>query len=262
MKKLKFQPSFLQITYIVIYLVLFSLIVYVPTLINGPVRISKKLIFEEELIEGSLLGILFFVNILVLYLFRKETTKQKELINKIITDKKSTEERLADAFKYIGQINVQMQEIKSIFNNSKIIPGSKNDFKKTLIFFCEQTFGIVNSQWVLFRIIDCNSQKTISEHFENRLGYNLKCPRISNKMIIEKQSCSPFSAVISNPENLNILTCCVVPVENISNEEMVFLKAITNEITMMFVLLESSYYKNGNKLLPENNSEKNNLILK
>lgn len=262
MKKIKFRPSFLQIIYLVIYLILFSFIVYVPTLINGPVHISKKLIFEEELIEGSLLGVLFFVNILVLYLYRKESARQKELINKIINDKKTTEERLVDAFKYIGQINVQMQEIKSIFNNTKKFPGTKNDFKKTLIFFCEQTFGIVNSQWVLFRIIDCSSQKTISEHFENRLGYNFKCPHISNKIILEKKACSPFSAVISNPENLNILTCCIVPVENISNEEMVFLQAITNEITMMFVLLESSYYKNGNKLLSEDNSEKINHILK
>lgn len=251
MKKIKFQPSFLQVIYLIIYLILFSLIVYVPTLINGPVHITKKLIFEEELIEGSLLGILFFVNILVLQLYRKEGARQKELIKRISIDKKTTEEKLVDAFKYIGQINVQMQEIKSIFNNTTKFPGTKNDFKKTLLYFSEQTFGIVNSNWVLFRIIDCSNQKTISEHFENRLGYNLKCPHISNRNIIEKQSCSPFTAVISNPPNLNILTCCIIPEESISNEDLIFLKAITNEITMMFVFLESSYYNKGKKLLTE-----------
>jgi hypothetical protein len=260
MKKLKFQPSFLQVVYLIIYLILFSLIVYVPTLISGPVHITKKLIFEEEVIEGSLLGILFFINLLVLYLYKKEESRQKELIKKIRIEKKTTEEKLVDAFKYIGQINVQMQEIKSIFNNTTKFPGTKNDFKKTLLFFSEQTFGIVNSNWVLFRIIDCSNQKTIIEHFENRLGYNLKCPHISNRNIIEKQSCSPFTVVISNPPNLNILTCCIIPQENVTNDEMIFLQAITNEITMMFVLLESLYYNNGNKLLALN-TDKINMVL-
>ncbi len=260
MKKIKFQPSFLQVIYLIIYLILFSLIVYVPTLISGPVHITKKLIFEEEVLEGSLLGILFFINLLVLHLYKKEGSRQKELIRKIRIEKKTTEEKLDDAFKYIGQINVQMQEIKSIFNKTTKFPGTKNDFKKTLLFFSEQTFGIVNSNWVLFRIIDCSKQKTISEHFENRLGYNLKCPHVSNRNIIEKQSCSPFTVVISDPPNLNILTCCIIPQENITNDEMVFLQAITNEITMMFVLLESSYYNNGNKLLALN-ADKINMVL-
>jgi hypothetical protein len=251
MKTIKFQPSVLQVIYIVIYLILFSFIVYVPTLISGPVHFTKKLIFEEEVIEGSLLAILFIINLLVLHLYKKEELRQKEVIRKIRTDKKTTEEKLVDAFKYIGQINVQMQEIKSIFSKTTKFPGTKNDFKKTLLFFGEQTFGIVNSNWVLFRIIDSSNQKTISEHFENRLGYNIKCPHISNRNIIEKQSCSPFTLVISNPPNLDIVTCCIIPQENITNEEMVFLQAITNEITMMFVLLESSYYKNGKKLLTE-----------
>ena len=260
MKKIKFQPSFLQVIYLIIYLILFSLIVYVPTLISGPVHITKKLIFEEEVLEGSLLGILFFINLLVLHLYKREESRQKELIRKIRIEKKTTEEKLDDAFKYIGQINVQMQEIKSIFNKTTKFPGTKNDFKKTLLFFSEQTFGIVNSNWVLFRIIDCSNQKTISEHFENRLGYNLKCPHVSNRNIIEKQSCSPFTAVISDPPNLNILTCCIIPQENITNDEIVFLQAITNEITMMFVLLESSYYNNGNKLLALN-TDKINMVL-
>jgi hypothetical protein len=68
-------------------------------------------------------------------------------------------------------------------------------------------------------------------------------------MIIEKQSCSPFTIVISNPQNLNILACCILPTYKISNDERIFIQAITNEITMLFVILNSSYYKRGNKIL-------------
>ncbi len=185
-----------------------------------------------------------------MYLYKKEGLRQRELIAKISNDKKTTEERLTDAFKYIGQINVQMQEIKTIFNHSTAFPETLNDFRKTLLFYSEQTFGIVNFNWVLFRIIDCNTSKTLSEHFQNRLGHTYKCPKVSNRIIIDHYSCDPYTTVISNPTNLNILTCCLLPEGKLSNDEKLFLKAITNEITMMFVLLESSFNNNGKKSFP------------
>ena len=248
MKKLNFHPSGLQIIYLIIYLILFAIIIFVPKLITGPVHFTDKMIFAEELIEGSLLGILFFLNIIIFNLYKNEAAKQKELIKKINTDKKTAEERLDDSFKYIGQINVQIQEIKSIFNSAHKFPGTKNDFKKTLLFFSERVLGIVNTNWVLFRIINCNTQKTIGEQFEIRKGFVFDYPHISNKNIVEKQSCDPFTTIISNPQNLKILSCCILPVEKITNDERVFIQAITNEITMMFVILNSSYSKKGNDI--------------
>ena len=258
MKKINFHPSFLQILYLIIYVVLFSFIIYIPKLINGPVHITEKLIFEEEIIEGILIGILFFVNILILNLYKNETSKQRELIMKISNDKKTAEERLDNSFKYIGQINVQIQEIKTIFNNTNKFPETKNDFKKTFLFLSKRVLGIVNTNWVLFRIINCNTQKTISEQFETRHGFTIDYPHISNKMIIEKQSCLPFTTVISNPQNLNTIFCCILPIDQISNDERVFIQAITNEITMMFVILNSSYYKKANNVFAENKPDNSN----
>jgi hypothetical protein len=68
-------------------------------------------------------------------------------------------------------------------------------------------------------------------------------------MIIEKQSCPPFTAIISNPQNFNILVCCILPVDNVSNDERIFIQAIANEIIMLFVILNSSYYKEENRML-------------
>ena len=260
MKKPDFHPSFLQILYLTIYIILFSFIIYVPKLISGPVHITEKMVIEEEIIEGSLLGILFFLNIFILNLYKKEASKQKEVIRKINFDKKSAKEKLDDSFKYIGQINVQLQEIKSIFTYNNKFPETKNDLKKNFLFFSERVLGIVNADWVLFRIINCITLKTISEQFETRQGLTNDFPRISNKLIIEKQSCFPYTTVISNPQNLNILCCCVMPNDKISNDERVFIQAITNEITMMFVILNSTYsQKTYSSTLPENSFIKNNL---
>ncbi len=249
MKKLNFQPSFLRILYFLIALLLLSVIFITPILIRGPIHLTEKLIIEEEIIEGTLLCIMFFLSILIFNLYKHEVYKQKELIDKIINDKKSAEEKLDDSFKYIGQINVQIQQIKLIFNNYDKLPETKNDFKKTLYFFSERVFSITNANWVLFRIIDYKNLKTINEQFEARHGYTFDYPHISNRMIIEKQSCPPYSVIISNPQNFNILVCCILPVDNVSNDEHIFIQAIANEITMLFVILNSSYYKEGKGIL-------------
>lgn len=243
MKKEKTDPSILQVIYITVFLLLFCLIIYIPHAISNPLHITEKVIIEEEFVESFLLIVLFLLNIFILGLYKREVERQKEMIIKINNDKKSTDEKLNDSFRYIGKVNVQIQQIKSIFNSSDRFPRTKSDFKKTLLFFSERVFGIVNSNWVLFRIIDSTSRKTISEQFATRNGIPVEYPHLSNKMIIEKQSCSPFTTVISCPGDLNILVCCTLPVETLTNEERVFIQAITNEITMIFIYLNSAYYR-------------------
>jgi hypothetical protein len=75
-------------------------------------------------------------------------------------------------------------------------------------------------------------------------------------MIIEKQSVLPFSYVISNPENLNIIVSCIMPVDKITNDQHVFIQAIINEITKLFVILNSLYYKKESNLIFEDNTDK------
>ena len=256
MKKLTFRPSFLQILYLIIYSILFFSIISTPILIRESVYLSEKFIIDEEIAEGLLLGILFFLSILILNLYKREDCRQKELIKKINNDKKTAEEKLFDSLNYIGKVNVQIQEIKSIFNNTNKYPETKNDFKKAFRFLGGRVLEIVNTNWVLFRIINSNTRKTITECFETRRGFSFNHPNISNKIIIEKQLVSPFSTVIYNPQNLNILVCCVLPVDKISQDERTFIRAIVNEIIMLFVILDSSYYKNGNKTVAENKTNK------
>jgi hypothetical protein len=252
MKKINLQPSFLQILYLFIFSAIFLIVLYTPTLIKGPVQLTAKMILKEETIEGALLCILFIISILILSLYRREIIKHQELINRISTEKMKVENRLFDSEQYIGITNVQIQEIKYIFNSIDKFPETKEDLKKAFGFFGERVIGIVNSNWVLFRIIDSNTQRTICEHFVTRQGFSCSYPHVSNKMIIEKQSVLPFISVISSPKNLNILVSCIMPVDKISNDQNIFVQAIINEITKLFVILNSLYYKKENKTLIEN----------
>ena len=254
MNKLTYHASFLQSLYFIIYLLLSSVIIVTPILITGSVYITEKFIIDEEIAEVILLGILFSLSIFIFTLYKREASKQEELIRKMKNDKKTAEERLYDSLSYIGKVNVQIEEIKTIFNTTNTYPETRNDFKKTFRFLSERVLGIVNTNWALFRIIDSNTQRTISECFETRHGFSCHYPHISNKMIVEKQLISPYTTIISNSKNLNILVCCTMPIDKINSDQRVFIQAIINEIIMLFIILNSSYYKNGNNVLEENTS--------
>jgi len=256
MKRINFRPTFLQILYLIIFSIIFSFVIYTPTLIKGPAQLTAKLIIKEETIEGSLFCILFIMSILILNLYKHEIDKHKELINKISTEKTKVENRLFDSEQYIGITNVQIQEIKYIFNSIDKFPETKDDLRKAFSFFGERVIGIVNSNWVLFRIIDINTQRTIHEHFVTRQGFSCSYPHVSNKMVIEKQPILPLSYVNSNARNLNILVSCIMPIDKISNDQRIFVQAIINEITKLFVILNTLYYKKENKIFIEDIPDK------
>ena len=249
MKKINFKPSLLQISYLIIFLILFSLIIYTPTLIKGPVNLTSKLILEEETFEGILICIMFIISILIFNLYKRDVNRQKELVSKIKNEKHLVESRLSDSEKYIAIMNVQMQEIKSIFNSIDKYPETKEGLKKAFNFFGERVIGIVNTEWALFRIIELKNQRTICEHFSSRPGFKCNYPHVSNKLIIEQQPIIHFTYVVSNPKNLNILVFCIFPVDKIGNDQKLFIQAIINEITKLFVILNSLYYKNESQLI-------------
>jgi len=243
MKKINLHPSYLQILYLIIILMLFAFIIYTPTFISGPVRITEKLIVEENTIEGILLGILFMVSVLILSLYKQEVNIHKELIHKIKQDKKKVEERLHISDQYIGKVNVQLQEVQSVYNSIENYPKTKTELKKTLIYFGQRILGIVSSDWVLIRILNSHTQRTINEHFEARIHHMPDYPHISNKKIIETRKLESHTTVVYSPDNLDILVFCVLPVHRITHDERVFIQAIIDELTKLFVIINSMYYK-------------------
>lgn len=251
MKKANFKPIFFKVLYLITFFMLYAVIVFTPTLITGPAHITNSLIIKEETIEGTLLAILFLLSILILNLYKHEVFKHKNLVEKTEKDKMVITDRLLESDQYIGMLNVQITEIKSIFNSISKYPETKAELKEIYRFFGKRILGIVNSNWVLIRIINSNSQRIIGEHFEIRYGISAAYPKVSNKMIIEDLVIPQYTSVISNPENLNILVFCIMPICEISNDQRIFIHAIINEIIKLFMILKSSYYKNDNMVFEE-----------
>jgi hypothetical protein len=256
MKILNHHISSLQLLFFVIYVILSSVMICTPIIITGSVHITKTFIIDEDVMEVILLSILFALSLLIFKLSRQEAHKQDELINKFKNDKKTADEKLFDSLEYIGKVNVQIEEIKSIFNTTNAYPETRNDFKKSIRFLSGRVLGIVNTNWALFRIISSDTHRTMYECFEAREGFSCRYPHVSNKLIVEKQFTSPFTTVISHPHKLNVLVCCAMPVNTINNDQRIFIQAIMNEITMLFIILNSSNDNNDNGIFVDNRSKK------
>lgn len=256
MKILDRHISSLQLLFFVIYVILSSVMILTPIIITGSVHITQKFIIDEDVMEVLLLSVLFVLSLLIFNLYRQEASKQAELIDNIKSDKRKADQKLFDSLDYIGKVNVQIEEIKSIFDTTNAYPETKNDFKRTARFLSERVLGIVNTNWALFRIISSENHRTIYECFETRQGFVCRYPHVSNRMILEKRSVPPFTAIISSPRNLNFLVFCAMPVDAINNDQRVFIQAIMNEITMLFIILNSSFDKADNRVFADHRSHK------
>ena len=246
----------MQLLYFVLYVVLTATMILTPIILTRSVHIKRMFLIDEDVMEVVLLGFLFVLTLLIFRLYKQEASKQEDLINNIKKDKQRADEKLFDSLDYIGEVNVQIEEIKLMFDFSNAYPGTKNDFKRTVRFLSERILGMINTNWVMLRIINHRTQRTIYECFETRNGISCRYPHVSNKIIVEQQSAPQFTTIVSSPQNLNILVFCAMPVLDINHDQRVFIRAIMNEITMLFIILHSSLHNDENVLFLENRNTK------
>ncbi len=239
MKKIKI----LQIFFIVFISLLFILIIITPHLIQKSFLVSKNFVIDEEYIESFIIIILLIISCAIFIFYKKELIRRTKKVKKLIQDKNSLETQLNDAFKYIGSVNVQIDEIRKIFSSINKYPENKKDFKTILKFLAERTLGIVNSDWVILRVVDLMDQKTLSECIQSRGESVLLKHEISNKALIDNEKINNYSIVNSDQKNLNIRIFCILPIKKITPEQKNLIKVVVNQVDMLFIIFTSNYYK-------------------
>ena len=142
-------------------------------------------------------------------------------------------------------MNVQIQEIRSIFNGLKKYPESKNDFKNILKYFAEKVLSIIAVDWVLFKIIDIDNIKTLGEYNQRREGAVSSISKIGNNDLINKTNLESYNILCSDQGDLNIKIYCVIPKVELAKQTEIFIKAVLNQLEMLFIIFSSSYYKNN-----------------
>jgi hypothetical protein len=231
---------FLERAYLLVLVAIFLLIIFTPYIIH-----SGFTVFEEQLVEVVIIILLFATGYAVLSLYRKEAAKNLYKINRLMKDKGALENRLTEAFKHIGTVNIQIQEIKSVFSDVRKFPENKKDFGSILQFLADRILSMINIGWVIFRIIDTKNLNSLGEYGKTRGTSVLPRHKISNRTLVSTEKLKDFTVVGSGHENFYIKTFCIIPKTKLSGDNKVFIKAIVNQLEMLFLISTSIYYGDG-----------------
>lgn len=224
---------FLKFIYMVTIALLLSAVVFTPIFIRHHLLLFRKYIIQEDIVEAVFIIILLLSAYLSSDIYKRELKKHQRETSRLMQDKRELASKLTDAFKYIGGVNVQIEEIRSIFCRLRKYPTTENAFKKELALVARKLIGIVNADWVMIRIIRQDNLRTLKEHFESRKKGSFINSGISNKAIVANRKIEGFSIVSSHPDNCLILAACVFPKQSLAAEDQILVEAITNQIEML-----------------------------
>ena len=228
----------LERIYLMLLFVIFLLIVSTPYLIR-----SGFTVFDEELLEVAAIVLLFAVGYGVFFLYRKEMARSFDQACKLEQDKCDLRDRLGEAFSYIGTVNIQIQQIKSFFSDFNKFPEDKKDYLHILQLMADRILSMVNVDWVLFRIIDILNFNTLSEYSGTRGNATRLNHKIGNRGLASMEKFKGITVIKSGQENFNIKTFCIIPKDTLSGDQKVFIKAVVNQLEMLFIIFTSIYYK-------------------
>jgi len=240
----------LKLAYLIFQGLVFILAVFVPVLTQGDLVLTQQLIVREEVVDVASVCFLLLSSLLVFRFYEKQLDEHRGEIQRLRSLGGDLEDRLNEAFNYIGQVNVQIQEIKSLFSTLQKYPEDKEDFKNILSFLAEKVLGIVNADWVLLRIVKPDNLQTLREYAESRGAAVLLKHNVSNKELIGQGQLPEHSVVSSQPDNLTIKAFCVLPVLTLSANQRILVQAIVDQLAMLFLIFTSEYYRR-NYLKPD-----------
>jgi hypothetical protein len=216
--------NLLKNLYIILMALLFTLIVLTPLLVSQGIYF-----LSEEPLEAIIIFILFVVGLFIYSLYKKNL-EQKEI-------------ELNQTLNYIGAVNLQVSQIKSIFDTFTRYPENKKDFKYLFESLADKALAGVNGDWVLFRIIDMSNGKTLTEYAKARGPAVLLKYEVGNKDLMENKNSKGCWIVSSMQENFSIKAFCIMPIESINENQEVLLRAIVNNLGMLYLIFESEAVK-------------------
>jgi uncharacterized protein YeeX (DUF496 family) len=150
--------------YFSILLVLLLCVITTPLLIRHGISITDHLMVEEEVLETVLILALFGISFLILIRFTNRLKAYQQAVNRAVHDKSKLVSRLTEAFRYIGRVNVEIQEIESVLCGVAFYPQSKREFRRLVDRLALRAMTIAAAPWLVVRMVDRHSGQTVNEH--------------------------------------------------------------------------------------------------
>lgn len=229
------RKKILKIVFVSLIVFCTILIIIIPLLPSFELNHQRESFLKSGVVFG-----LFIIIYLTHFFYFQQTKKSRKYQGDL-------EERLMDSFKYIGTVNLQLEELRKNLFNFKKYPANRKEFSKFMVNLAEKILSIVNIDWVIIKIVDVKTEKTIYYASLARGGKEMKFDKFDNhKLFTEK--CGPNCTVVkSNQDNLDIKAICVIPTKIKNHDENFFLSHIINQLELLFLAFSFLEQKNGKK---------------
>jgi hypothetical protein len=232
----------LEAGYVAIIAILALMVVGSPFLVHRWIALPQGLSGEQQTLEALLIAVLLGVGYALSRIYRNLLKDYREQIRRLDMSNTRLRGRLTDAFKYIGKVNVEIQEIRSIFSLFDRLPQSRRDFKILLRALAQKALTIANADWVAVRVIERPSLRTVIEHLESRTANTLHPPHIGNKSVVAGEPIPGHAVIRCETKGRDITVVCILPRDELSWEERILLEAVTGEIELLFLTFTALHF--------------------
>jgi hypothetical protein len=237
------KPNYLIGLYFSIMLVLLLCVSTTPLLIRHGIAITDRFLIEEEVLETIMILVLFGISFLVLIRMINRLNSFRQTAERAVYEKSRLISRLAEAFRYIGRVNVEIQEIESALCGVAFYPQSKKEFRALVDKLASKAMTIAAAPWLVVRMIDSDSGQTFNEHAVQHPGTAPPSVTMGNRAILDGARIDGLQTIGPRQQNLDLLTVMIFPAATISKEKNILLAAILNQIEMLFILYRAGCIK-------------------
>lgn len=237
------KPKYLIGFYFSILLILLLCVGTTPLLLRHGIAITNRFIIEEEVLETIMILVLLGISFLVMIRMMKRLNSYRQAAESAGYEKSRLISRLADAFRYIGRVNVEIQEIESALCGVAFYPQSKKEFRALVDKLALNAMTIASAPWMVVRMIDRDSGQTVNEHAVQHPGTTPPSVTMGNRAILDGVRIEGKQTIGPRQQNLDLLTVMIFPGTTISKEKKILLAAILNQIEMLFILYRAGCIK-------------------
>ncbi len=228
--------KYLVASYLALLFFLLLCVAATPLVVRHGIAMTRRFIIEEGTVETTLIVILFAVSYLIWRGFNHALKAYGRAANRAGEDKSRLVSRLAEAFNYIGTVNVEIQEIQSILCGVERYPHTRKEFRLLLHRLTSKAMQVAGTPWIVLRMIDGCRGRTIGEQAIERRSGMLPSVTMGNRAILEGRHVEGVRTIGLRRKHLDLLTVCILPQVPLSEEQIVLITAITNQIEMLFMV--------------------------
>ena len=233
--------KYLVIFYVGLLVILLLAVLAIPLTIRQGIAVSSVFIIEEEFLETALIVILFGISCLILRTFNRTIYLYEEAARRSGEERSNMISQIKDAFNYIGTVNVELQEIESIFCQLEHYPQTEKELNVLIDNLATKALTVARTPWIAIRMISRGNRRTLREYTAARPKKVVPAVTMGNRAALENQPVPGVMKIDACHRRLDLMTVAILPESNLSEVERFLITAIINQIEIHYLLYHSGF---------------------